>query len=185
MNCLGSWRAEWCWLQSPPLSCYMTEVLKNILQRLTIALLLHRISHIAHCVCILTKALLFFILLLKMAYVELMIGESRSMHLCHIYCKNQTMDPCRWQILQVDQDCARVWKVDGGNEIFLLWISLPFIWIIRGHGYTIIDIFFTWTFMCPNFFSTLGSWCVPIFFGSCFLGMPSFFLIAHASFERY
>jgi hypothetical protein len=29
--------------------------------------------------------------------------------------------------------------------------------------------------MCPNFFSTLGPSCVPIFFGSCFLGMPSFF----------
>ena len=75
MNCLGSWRAERCWLQSPPLSCYMTGVLEIFLQRPTIALLLHKISHVSHCVYILTKALLLFILLLKMAYVELMVGE--------------------------------------------------------------------------------------------------------------
>ena len=78
---------------------------------------------------ILTKALPLFILLLKIAYVELMVGESRSMHLCHIYCKIK-----QWihadDIIQVDQDCARVCKVDGGNEILPLWISLPFIWII-------------------------------------------------------
>ena len=34
--------------------------------------------------------------------------------------QNQTMDPWRWQIIQVDQDCARVWKVGCGNEILLL-----------------------------------------------------------------
>ena len=51
---------------------------KYFLQRPTIALLLHRISHVAHCVYILTKALLLFILLLKMAYVELMVGKMEA-----------------------------------------------------------------------------------------------------------
>ena len=85
--------------------------------------------------------------------------------------------------------------VEGGwwNAILLLWISLSFIWITWGHGYICIyfflnlSLFFSWTLMCP-FFSLL-------FFGSCFLGMPSFpfflffffffFWIAHASFEGY
>ena len=53
----------------------MTGVLEIFLQRPPIALLLHGISHVAHCVYILTKALLLFILLLRMAYVELMVGE--------------------------------------------------------------------------------------------------------------
>ena len=50
--CLGSWRVERCWLRSPPLSCHMTGVLKIFLQRPTIALLLHKISHVAQYVCI-------------------------------------------------------------------------------------------------------------------------------------
>ena len=53
----------------------MTGVLEIFLQRPTIILLLHRISHASHCVYILTKALPLFILLLRMAYVELMVGE--------------------------------------------------------------------------------------------------------------
>ena len=53
----------------------MSGVLEIFLQRPTIALLLHRISHVAHCVYILTKALLLFTILLKMAFVELMVGE--------------------------------------------------------------------------------------------------------------
>ena len=53
----------------------MTGVLEIFLQRPTIALLLHRIAHVAHCVYIRTKALLLFTLLLKMAYVELKVGE--------------------------------------------------------------------------------------------------------------
>ena len=91
--------------------------------------------------------------------------------------QNQTMDPWRWQITQADQDRAHMWKVDGTwwkwNEILLLWISLSFIWITWGHGYIFFLSFFSWTLMCP------------IFFGSCFLGMSSLFLIAHASFDRF
>ena len=36
------------------------------------------ISHVAQCLCILTKALLVFIPLLKMAYMELMVGETEA-----------------------------------------------------------------------------------------------------------
>ena len=177
MNCLGSWRVEWCWLQSPPLFCRISGVLN------TIALLLHRISHVAHCVYILTKALILFILLLKMDYVELMVGKWRHALVSHIL-QNQTMDPRRWQIKQVDQDCAHVWKVDGGNGILLLWISLSFIWITWGHGYIIVYI--------SSFFR--GTWCVQFFshyffsfFWVMLLGHAIFlfFLIAHASFEGY
>jgi len=53
-------------------------ILEIFLQRPTIALLLHRISHVTHCVYILTKALLLFTLLLKMAYVELMVGKMEA-----------------------------------------------------------------------------------------------------------
>src|SRR6185312_7725576 len=56
----------------------MTGVLEIFLQRPTIALLLHRISHVTHCVYILTKALLLFTLLLKMAYVGLMVGKMEA-----------------------------------------------------------------------------------------------------------
>ena len=55
----------------------MTRILKIFLQIPTIALL-HRVSHVAHCVYVLTKALLVFILLLKIAYVELMVGEMEA-----------------------------------------------------------------------------------------------------------
>ena len=122
------------------------------------------------------KALPLFILFLKMAYVEIMVGEKRKHALVSHILQNQTKDPWRRQITQVDQDCAHMWKVDGRNGILLLWTYLSFIWITWGHGYIIVYLFFffSWTFKCPNFFSTLGHSCVPIFFGSCFLGMPSF-----------
>jgi len=162
MNCLGSWRVERCWLQSPPLSCHMSGVLEIFLQRPTIALLLHRISHVAHCVYILTKALPLFILLLKMAYVELMVGEMEACTCVTYIAKSnkgsmEMTNHTSWSRL-----CT---YVEGGwwNAILLLWISLSFIWITWGHGY--IYIFFLLFFH--------GHWCVH-FFGSCFLGMPSF-----------
>ena len=80
------------------------------------------------CIYILTKALPLFILLLKIAYVGLMVGERKHALVSHIL-QNQTKDPWRQQIKQADQDRAHMWKVDGGNGILLLWISLPFIWI--------------------------------------------------------
>ena len=100
--------------------------------------------------------------------------------------QNQTKDPWRWQITQVDQDCAHVWKMGGGNEILLLWISLSFIWITWGHGYICVYIFFS-----SFFYFFHGHWCVHFFL--FFLGHASwachlfslFFSIAHASIERY
>ena len=101
----------------------MSGVLEIFLQRPTIALLFHRISHVTHCVDILTKALLVFILLLKMAYVELMVGKWKHALVSHIL-QNQTTDPWRRQIKQeikqADQDHAHMWKVDGRNGILLL-----------------------------------------------------------------
>ena len=52
------------------------------------------------------------------------------------------------------------------NEILLLWSSLSFIWITWGHGYIYFFPLFFHRHWCVHFF---------IFFGSCFLGMPSFF----------
>ena len=92
----------------------MTGVLEIFLQRPTIALLLHRISHVSHCVYILTKALPLFTLLLRIAYVELMVGKWKHALVSHVL-QNQTMDPWRWQITQVDQNRAHMWKVNGGN----------------------------------------------------------------------
>ena len=150
MNCLGSWRAERYWLQSPPLSCYMTGFLKIFLQGPTIALLLHGISYVAQCVCILTKAWLLFTLLLRIAYVELMVGK---------------MEACTWVIYIAKSNNGSMemtnhtsWSrlctyVEGGwwNEILLLWISLSFICITWGHGYIYFFSFFSWTLMCPFF----------------------------------
>ena len=143
INYLGSWRAKWCWLQSPPLFCYMTEVLKNILQRPTIALLLHRISHVAHCVCILTKALPLFILHLKIAYVELMVGESGSMLLRHIYCKIKQWihaDDKSYELIKI----VHVWKWMVEMK-YSFYGSLSLLW---GHGY----IFFSLDLICPNIY---------------------------------
>ena len=92
----------------------MTGVLEIFLQRPTIALLLHRISHVAHCVYILTKALLLFTLLLKMAYVELMVGKNGSMHLCHIYCKIKQWiheDDKSHKLIKIVQICGR-WMME-------------------------------------------------------------------------
>ena len=114
INCLGSWRVEWCWLQFPPLSCYMTGILKIFLQIPTIDLLLHRISHVAHCVYIITKALPLFILFLNIAYVELMVGESGCMHLCHIYCKIKQWilgDNKSYKLIKIVYKCRR-WMVE-------------------------------------------------------------------------
>ena len=156
----------------------MTRVLEIFLQRPTIALLLHRISHVSHCVYILTKALPLFTLLLRIAYVELMVGKWKHPLVSHVL-QNQTKDPWRWQITQVDQDCAHVWKVDGENGILLLWISLSlsFIWITWGHGYIVVyTLFFLGPSCVQIFFSILGPSCVPIFFWVMLLGHAIFSL---------
>ena len=85
----------------------------GVLKRSTIALLHHRISYVAQCVHILTKALPRFILLLIIAYVELMAEEIEACT-CVTYIANQILDPWRLHITQANQDCARVWKMDGG-----------------------------------------------------------------------
>ena len=139
---------ERCWLQSPPLSCHMSGVLEIFLQRPTIALLLQRISHVAHCAYILTKALLVFILLLKIAYLGLMVGEMEACTCVTYIAKSNS----RFMEITNHTSWSRLCTcVEGGNEILLLWISLFFIWITWWHVYTIIDSF-SWTFMCPIIF---------------------------------
>ena len=88
----------------------------------TIALLLHRISHVAQCVCILTKALPLFILLLKIVYVELIVRELEACT-CFTYIAKTKIGSWRWHSTQSDQYCARVWRVDDENERPLLWNS--------------------------------------------------------------
>ena len=147
----------------------------SCLRRPTIALLLHRISHVAHCVYILTKALLLFTLLPKMAYMWLMVGGMEACTRVTYIAKSNNGSMEMTNQTSWSRSCT---YVEGGwwNETLLLWISLSFIWITWGHGYIYIYFFF--------FFH--GHWCVH-FLGSCFFGMPSFlfFLIAHASFEGY
>ena len=58
--------------------------------------------------------MLVFILLLKMAYVELMVGESGSMHLCHIYCKIKQWihgDEKSYRLIKIVHVCRR-WMVE-------------------------------------------------------------------------
>jgi hypothetical protein len=62
-------------------------VVDRFLKTPTIALLLLRISRVTQCVCILTKALPLFILLLKIAYVELMVGNFEACT-CFTYIAN-------------------------------------------------------------------------------------------------
>ena len=66
----------------------MTGVLKIFLQSPTIALLLHRISHIAHCVCIYPhQGMASFYPTSKDSICGAHGRENGSMHLSHIYCK--------------------------------------------------------------------------------------------------
>ena len=106
----------------------MTGVLKIFLQRPTIALLFHRISHVTHCVYILTKALLLFTLLLKMAYVELMVGE-KEVCTCVIYIaksNNGLMGMTKsHKLIKIMHMCRR-WMVE--MEYSSMDLS-PFIWI--------------------------------------------------------
>ena len=173
MNCLGSWRVERYWLQSPPLSCYMTGVLEMIFfKRPTIALLLQRISHVAHCAYILTKALLVFILLLKIAYVELMVGDKEACTCVTYIAKSNngsmgTTNHTSWSRL-----CT---CVEGG---WWKW-NTPFM----NHSLLYLDIMRTWIyrylFLLFLFFH--GHWCVHFFlflfffFGVILLGHAIFF----------
>ena len=146
----------------------MSGVLEIFLQRPTIALLLHRISHVAHCVYILTKALLLFTLLLKMAYVELTVGKWKHALVSHIL-QNQTKDPWRWQITQAGQDRAHMWKVDDGMKWSTPFMNLSLLYldIMRSWLYYCISLFFSWNLMCPIFFL--------LFFWVMLLGHAIFF----------
>jgi hypothetical protein len=89
-------------------------VVERFLKRPTIALLLHRISRVTQCVCIITKALPLFILLVKIAYVELMVGDLEACT-CFTYIaksKNGSMELTHHtsliKIVQVDDENKRL-----------------------------------------------------------------------------
>ena len=112
MNYLGSLRVERCWLQSPPLSCDWG--FEKILKRSTIALLLHRISHVAQCVYILTKALPLFLLFLKDILCGARDRWNGSMHMCYIYCKIIQWihgDDISYKLIKIVHVCGR-WMVE-------------------------------------------------------------------------
>ena len=165
----------------------MTGVLKIFLQRPTIAFLLHRISHVTHCVYILTKALLFFHPTSKDGLCGAHGRRNGSMHLCHIYYKIKQRihgDDKSNKLIKIVHICGR-WMVEMEWNTPFMNLSLSFIWITWGHGY--IYIFFSSLF----FFMDI---VVSIFFLLLFLGHASWachlfsfflFLIAHASFEGY
>ena len=163
----------------------MTGVLKIFLQGPTIALLLHRISHLTHCVYILTKALLVFILLLNIAYVELMVGEMEACT-CVTYIAKSNKGPMEMtNQTSWSRSCTYVeggwWMVEWNTPFMNLSLSPLFGY----HEDMAIKIYFS--SLSFLFFMDID---VSIFFGSCFLGMPSFlslffFLIAHASFGGY
>ena len=106
----------------------MTGVLEMSLQRPTIALLLHGISHVAHCVYILTKALPLFTLLLKIAYVEPMVGEMEACTCVTYFAKsnNGFMGMTKsHKLIKIMHMCRR-WMVE--MEYSSMDLS-PFIWI--------------------------------------------------------
>ena len=110
------------------------------LQRPTIALLLHRISHVAHCVYILIKALPLFILLLQIAYVELMVGEMEACT-CVTYIAKSNKGS-----MEITNHTSWWWK----------W-STPFMdlspfYLDNMRTWLYYILFFSWTFMCPIFF---------------------------------
>ena len=102
--------------------------------------------------------------------------ENRSKHLCHIYCKIKQWihgDDKSHKLIKIVHICGR-WMMECNTPFMNL--SLLYLDNMR----TWLYIFFSFIF-----FMDID---VSIFFGSCFLGMPSFlslFLIAHASFEGY
>ena len=124
-------------------------LLQRFLKRPAIALLLHRISHVAHCVYVLTKALLVFIPLLKIAYVELKVEEVEACTCVTYIAKSnngsmEITNQTSWSKL-----CT---YVEGGwwEEILLLWISLLYLDNMRTWLY--YYFYYLWTFMCPFFF---------------------------------
>ena len=121
------------------------------------------------CINILTKALPLFFLLLKIAYVELMVGESRSMHLCHIYCKIKQWihgDDKSHKLIKIVHICGW-WMMECNTPLMNLWISLSFIWITWGHSYIIVYLFFLFFFMDIDtsiFFLGHASWACHLLF---------------------
>ena len=94
--------------------------------------------------------------------------RNESMHLCHIYCKIKQRihrEDKSNKLIKIVHICGR-WMVDGGNGMkYSFYESLSP--LFGYHEDMAIYIFFL-------FFMDID---VSIFFGSCFLGMPSFLFV--------
>jgi hypothetical protein len=118
------------------------------------------------CIYILTMALPHFIILLKIAYVELMIGKMEACT-CVTYIAKSNNGPMD---MTNHTSRSRLCRCVEGE--WWKW-NTPFMDLspfyldnIRTWLYYCIYSFFSWTSMCPKFvFSTLGPSCVPIFLG--------------------
>ena len=137
-------------------------VLKIFLQIPTIALLLHRISHVAHCVYILDKVLLLFILLLMIAYVELMVGKKEA---C----------TCVTYIAKSNNESMKMTNHTSWSRLCMCveygWWMIK----IKDSLHESLSPLFEWHEDMAIFFSlSFFSWTCVHFFRSCFFGTPSF-----------
>ena len=130
----------------------MTGALKIFLQRPTIALLLHRISHVAHCVCILTKALLLFTLLLKIAYVELKVGKTEACTCVTYIAKSNNGSMEMTNHTSWSRSCT---YVEGG---WWKW-NTP----LMNLSLLYLDNMRTWLYYCISLLFFLGLSCVQFF----------------------
>ena len=169
MNYLGSWRAERYWLQSPPLSCYMTGVLEIFLQRSTIALLS------------IGSLMSLTVYIYPHQGIACFHPTSKD-GLCGAHGREMEAYTCVTYVTKSNNGSMEMtnhtsWSrsctyVEGGwwNAILLLWISLSFIWITWGHGYIIVYLsFFSWTFMCPFFCVMLIGHAIFFFDSPCLI----------------
>ena len=141
-------------------------ILEIFLQRPTIALLLQRISHVAQCVYILTKALLLFILLLKIAYVEPMVGETETCTCVTYIAKSNKETMLMTNQISWSRLCTCVeggwWKWSTpfmDPSLCLLYLDNMMTWLYY------YRFFFLGLSCVQLFFATLGPSCVPNFLG--------------------
>ena len=119
----------------------------------TIALLLHKISHVTHCVYILTKSIASFHPTSKDS-LSRAHGRRKEACTCVTYIAKSNKGSMEMtNHTSWSRSCTYVesvwWK---WNEILLLWISLSFIWISWGHGYIYMYIYmYIYIYFSPFF----------------------------------
>ena len=177
INCLGSWRAERCWLQSPPLSFYISrsrgdDTVLTSVSSTTLLLSCYSMFIYPH------QGLASFHPTSKDSLCGAHGRRNGTMHLCHIYHKiKQWIHDKSNKLIKTVHMCGR-WTMEWNTpfmNLSLLYLDNKRSWLYR---YLFIS----------SFFMDIDVSIFFLFIGSCFLGMPSFlslFWIAHASFEGY